>query len=134
MQASLVVDMPAMGERRVRALAPPRTDGYGWYPLALALEYKAFSGGLLVQTGAGETTQISSRAVRLRVSKDLPALVDELELAIAWPVALDGVTPLRWIVKVKPAWRAPGWVYGCIASHEFRTAGTRNRLAMAACG
>jgi hypothetical protein len=88
----------------------------------------------LVQTGAGETIEISSRALRLHIPDGLPPEVAELDLAIAWPVPLGGVTPLQWTVKAKPAWRAPGWIFVCIASHEFRTAGTRARLAMSACG
>ncbi len=122
------------GERRVRATAPARSYTRIWYPMTLVFQYRASFGGRLVHTGVGETAEICSRAVRLRVPKELPSQVDELELSIAWPVPLGGVTPLQWIVKARPVWRAPGWVFVCIANHELRTAGSRNRLAMAACG
>jgi hypothetical protein len=79
----------------------------------------------------GETIDISSRAVRLRVPTEFPARVEELNLAIAWPVALEGGKSLQWTVKARPAWRAPGWIVACIVSHEFRTAHS-NRMAMAA--
>ena len=127
-------DSRTSGERRVRATAPARSYARTWYPMTLVFQYRAFSGDRLVHTGVGETVEICSRAVRLRVPKDLPTQVEELELAIAWPVPLGGVTPLQWIVKAKPVWRAPGWVFVCIASHELRTASTRKLLAMAACG
>ncbi|MGB7758487.1 MAG: hypothetical protein WBL61_01585 [Bryobacteraceae bacterium] len=105
-----------------------------WYPVKLEFRYRAYVGGRLVQTGAGETTEISTHALRLRIPKELPAQVAELDLAIAWPAPLDGVTPLQWTVKAKPAWRAPGWIIVCIVSHEFRTAGARARQLLAACG
>ena len=87
-----------------------------------------------MQTGVGETIEISSRALRLRTQEELPSRVAELDLAIVWPVALGGVTALRWTVKAKPAWRAPGWMFVCISSYEFRTAGARGRQLMTACG
>jgi len=105
-----------------------------WYPIHLMFQYRAYAEGRLVQTGVGETIEISSRALRLRIPQELPAKAEELDLAIAWPVPLDGITPLQWTVKAKPAWRAPGWIFVCISSHEFRTAGARGRQLMTACG
>lgn len=105
-----------------------------WYPLKLVFQYGAYSDDRLVQTGVGETIEISSRALRLRISSELPPDVGRLDLAVAWPVPLDGVTPLQWTIKAKPAWRAPGWIFVCITSHEFRTAGARGRQLMSACG
>jgi len=105
-----------------------------WYPIHLMFQYRAYAEGRLVQTGVGETIEISSRALRLLIPQELPAKAEELDLAIAWPVTLGGVTHLQWTVKAKAAWRAPGWIFVCIASHEFRTAGARNRQVMVACG
>jgi len=98
-----------------------------WYPIKLVFEYRAYSGDRLVQTGAGETIEISAHALRLHIPRELPPQTGALDLSIAWPVALDGVTPLQWSVKAKPAWRAPGWIFVCIASHEFRIARARGR-------
>ena len=134
MDAIHVIGMHPTGERRVRTAPPPKSEGCGWYPIALAFHYQAYAGGVEVHRGTGETTEISSRAMRLRVPIDLPGLVEEVELAIVWPVALNGVTPLQWMVKARPVWRAPGCMFVCIATQELRTAGSRNRLAMAACG
>ncbi len=100
----------------------------------LKFQYRAYSGERLVHTGVGETIEISSRALRLHIPAELPPQVAALDLAIAWPVLLNGVTPLQWIVKAKPAWRSPGWIFVCIASHEFRTASARSRQLVAACG
>jgi hypothetical protein len=127
-------DRPVIGGQSVRPLVSPNISVGRWYPIKLVFQYRAYLGDRLVQTGAGETIEISSRALRLRMPKELPAQVAELDLAVAWPVALDGVTPLQWTMKAKPAWRAPGWIFVCIVSHEFRTAGARARQLMAACG
>jgi len=134
MDASCVVDRLARGVRRVHVPAPPKADTGGWYPIALEFRYRAFRCGTPVHSGDGETAEISSHAVRIRIPTDLPERVDDLELAITWPVALNGVTPLRWMVKVKPIWSAPGWMFASIVSHELRTAGGRGGMAMAACG
>ena len=122
------------GGQRVRPRVPPNLSVGRWYPIKLGFQYRAYADDRLVQTGVGETIEISARALRLRISGELPSQVAELDIAIAWPVPLDGVTPLQWTVKAKPAWRVPGWIFVCIASHEFRTAGARSRQLMAACG
>jgi hypothetical protein len=134
MDASCVVDRIARGVRRVHVPAPPKAEAGGWYPIALEFRYRAFWCGNLVHSGEGETVEISSHAVRLRVPMDLPPRVDDLELAIAWPVALNGVTSLRWMVKAKPAWNTPGWIFASIVSHELRTARSHGGIAIVACG
>ena len=127
-------DRPVIGGQSVR-LRVSRSSSVGrWYPIRLVLQYRAYSEDRLLQSGAGETLEISSRALRIRIAEELPSQVVELDLAIAWPVPLNGVTPLQWTIKAKPAWRTAGWIFVCIASHEFRTAGARNRQLMAACG
>jgi len=127
-------DWPTASGQSVRLRVSPNASVSRWYPIELVFQYRAYSDDRLVQTGAGETIEISSRALRLRIPEELPVQVAELDLAIAWPAALGGVTPLQWSVKAKPAWRAQGWIFVCIASHEFRTAGARGRQFMAACG
>jgi len=123
-----------IGLKSTRLAASPNISVGRWYPIALVFEYRAYSDERLVQSGAGQTIEISSRGLRLRIPEEIPSEITEVQLAIAWPVLLNGVTPLQWSVKAHPAWRAPGWIFVCIASHEFRTAGGRSRLAMAACG
>ena len=127
-------DRPVGGGQNVRPRVSPNISVGRWYPIKLVFQYRAYADGRLVQAGVGETIEISSRALRLHIPEELPAHAAELDLAIAWPVPLDGVTPLQWTIKAKPAWRAPGWIFVCIASHELRTAGTRARQLMAACG
>jgi hypothetical protein len=105
-----------------------------WYPIALVFQFRAYADDRHVQSGAGETIEISSRGLRLRIREEILPQVNELQLAIAWPAMLDGVTPLQWSVRAKPAWRANGWLFVCISSHEFRTAGARSRQVTAACG
>jgi len=127
-------ERPAITHKSTR-FAVSRDISVGkWYPIALVFQYRAYSDERLVQSGVGETIEISSRGLRLRIPEELPAQLTEMQLAIAWPVLLNGVTPLQWSVKARPAWRAPGWIFVCIASHEFRTAGVRSRQTMAACG
>ena len=134
MSLSATTDRPPTSDQRSRPVFPQKISVGRWYPIVLKFQYRAYSIDRLVHTGAGETIEISSRALRLRIPEDLPAQVAELDLAIAWPVPLNGVTPLQWIVKAKPVWRSPGWIFVGIASHEFRTAGARARPAMTACG
>jgi hypothetical protein len=137
----LTMSMSGMNERPVSAVgqsvrprALPNVSMGKWYPIKLAFQYRAYSDGRLVQTGTGETIEISTRALRVRIPEELPARAAELDLAIAWPVPLDGVIPLLWAVRAKPAWRAPGWIFVCVASQELRTGGARGRQLLAACG
>jgi len=118
----------------VRSRMSPNVSMGKWYPIKLAFQYRAYSQDRVMQAGTGETIEVSTRALRIRIPEELPPQAVELDLAIAWPAPLHGVTPLLWSVKAKPAWRAPGWIFVCIASHEFRTAGARGRQLMAACG
>lgn len=127
------------GDRAVRKYTgtppdPPKASVSRWYPIALVFQYKAYSAAHLVQSGVGETIEIGSRGLRLGIPDELAPQITEMHLSIAWPAMLNGVTPLQWYVRAKPAWRAPGWLFVCIVSHEFRTAGVRSRQVMAACG
>jgi hypothetical protein len=56
-----------------------------------------------------------------------------LDLAIDWPVPRIGVTPLQRTIRAKLARLAPGWIFVCIATREFRTAVARGRQLMDAC-
>ena len=105
-----------------------------WYPIELGFQYRAFAEDHPVQAGTGRTVEISSRALRIRLDDELPPQVSALQLAIAWPATLEGGTPLQWVVRGKPAWRATGWIFVCMTGHEFRTASVRARQAATACG
>jgi hypothetical protein len=134
MSVSGTIDQTGISGRTVRPRVVPNISVGRWYPIKLVFQYRAYAHDRMVQTGAGETIEISSRALRLHISNELPPEVDQLDLSIAWPVPLGGVTPLQWTIKAKPAWRAAGWVFVCINSHEFRTASARSRQLMSACG
>jgi len=91
--------------QRAECSAPGVSECFGKQVVSnqAGVQYRAYSDDRLVQTGAGETIEISSRALRLRIPEELPVQVAELDLAIAWPAAaLGGVTPLQWSLKRNP--------------------------------
>lgn len=88
------------------------------YPVRLDLRYKIIRDGKPVHHGTGRTRQLSS--TELIFSADHPLPIGTVEVAIDWPIWLDGICPLQLIVF--------GHVIGSdqavsvkIVRHEFRT-------------
>ena len=107
------------GERR----AKPR------YDLHLPLRYKVLSGGGLAE-GSGITRNLSSGGVAFEPSGEVQPGA-HVELAIQWPVALEGGVPLKLVAHGQVAWYAGGVAAVCVKRCHFRT--QRKAAASAGC-
>ena len=74
------------GERRLRQR----------FTLRLPVEYKVL-GGAIPLSGCGMTLDLSSSGIAFEVDEDLQPGC-KVELAVQWPVPLDGGTPLKLII------------------------------------
>ncbi len=100
-----------------------------YYPIRLALAYSAFRNGAVVQRGNGETVEISSTRVRLTSVDVLDRGITDIQLSVAWPVALEDGTPLQFVVRGRPAWDGEQLAAVVVSSYEFRTAARRPVIA-----
>ena len=67
------------------------------YPLRLKVHYKLLHQGMVTQTGSGRTVNISTHGVLFEADPPLPER-GEIVLEMAWPVLLDGVRRLKFVV------------------------------------
>jgi hypothetical protein len=113
----------------VAADALPETDGsnkrtHQRYPIALDLEYKVLYRGRIESLGSGRTVNMSSGGILIDVS-DMMRHGRVIELVVNWPFLLEGVCPLKLIVRGRIV-RTDGRAVAVKAKHhEFRTAGIR---------
>ena len=64
------------------------------YPLSLQVKYKVTQRGKVVSTGTGQTVDMTSSAVAFVA--EIPIREGtSLELALSWPVLLDGACPMQ---------------------------------------
>ena len=94
------------------------------YPIALDVKYK-LSRGRTARFGNGTTRNLSSRGVLFMADDALPA-GSPVELTLNWPVLLEGVCPLKLVLRglvVRSDWRG---VAVRTRDHEFRVAGIRS--------
>ncbi len=105
------------GERRIK----PR------YKLHLPLSYNVLD-SVFVRQGFGWTRNLSSGGIAFETPEDLPSGA-RLELAIEWPVALGGSTPLKLVVQGHVVWSGRGLVALYFKRCQFRT---RRRAAASA--
>jgi len=96
-----------------------------YYPLKLAFSYTAYCDGHVVQRGTGETAEISSSGVRVKTAESVDENVNQMRLAIAWPVALDDGTKLQLVVQGPVAHAAATLMEVTFWQYEFRTAARR---------
>ena len=95
-----------------------------YYPVMLAFTYTAYREGTVIKRGTGETTEMSSFAVRARFAEPIPAEVTDLTLSVVWPATLGDGTNLQFVIEGRPSWEGARmevrfWRY------EFRTAPRR---------
>ena len=91
------------------------------YPLRLPLNYKVLK-KVGATAGAGATRNLSGNGVAFEVLETLqPGAY--VELAIHWPVALDGSIPLKLVVVGCVAWNQGGLAAVRIRRFQFRTQG-----------
>lgn len=92
------------------------------YALQLDLKWKLVRRRRVLETGTGNTLDLSSSGILLDAGRPLPAGLN-LELSVAWPVLLHNVAPLKLVVSGRIV-RTEGRLCAIqMAQHEFRTAG-----------
>jgi len=85
----------------------------------LPLQYQILAGNGELP-GSGRTRNLSSSGVAFEVEGELQ-IGAYVELAIQWPVALDGNVPLKLVVRGEVVWNVGGWAAIRTTRCEFRT-------------
>jgi hypothetical protein len=94
------------------------------YPIELEMEYRLLGKGQADHLGSGKTRNISSGGV-LFEAPGLPPAGSSIELMLSWPFLLEGVCPLRLVMRGRIVRSDLHGVAIQSNYHEFRTAGTR---------
>jgi hypothetical protein len=114
--------MKRLSERRVRlpkSLSQERRASKR-YPLALEVRYTRSQRRGLPETGSGRIIDLSSSGLRFTTERPLlPGL--RLDVAIDWPVLLDGGVKLQLIATGVVVWTNGPETALRIDRHEFRT-------------
>lgn len=115
--------------RRPRCLVMARAGTR--FPLALDVRYAAKSGKHLT-VGSGRTSNLSSYGLTFAAARPLSA-GQSLEVAVDWPVLLDGHVRMQLIVWGRVVRTSGTATEVTIHRHEFRTRSEALKAA-AACG
>jgi hypothetical protein len=94
------------------------------YPIELEVEYRLLAKGQSEYLGSGKTRNISSAGVLFEVLGSRPAS-GPIELMLSWPFLLEGVCPLKLVMKGRIVRSDVRGVAIQSSYHEFRTAGSR---------
>jgi hypothetical protein len=116
---------PTPGLVRVASTAEPqRSDPrlHRRYPITLDVQYKLLNKDRKKRFGFARTLNMSSVGVLLAADDSLPAS-SLIELAINWPFLLNGVCPLRLVMRGRIVRSDSNGVAIQVWHHEFRTAG-----------
>ena len=92
------------------------------YPILLDLRWKLIHRKRILDTGEGNTLDLSSAGVRFESGRTLPVGLN-VELAISWPVLLRGITPTQLVVHGRIVRSQGGQIAVRMVQHEFRTVG-----------
>jgi PilZ domain len=93
------------------------------YQLQLDLRWKLIRRRRVLDTGTGQTVDVSSGGICFDAGRHLPEGLN-VELSISWPVLLHNVAPMQ-LVAIGKIVRCNGRQVAIqTAQHEFRTAGT----------
>lgn len=90
------------------------------YSLRLDVEYKLLNDGHVLRLGSGRTTNISSAGLFFETNDLLP-IRNPIEVAIDWPILLDGSCRLKMIVHGSVLRSDRRGTAVDISRHEFRT-------------
>lgn len=108
-------------ERRVGIGAiPGDRRGARRYDIRLSFRWKLFRRRKLLDSGEGQTLDISSGGMLIETGKPLPVGL-QLELSVSWPVLLHNVSPLQLALSGRVVRSEGGQTAIRIARHEFRT-------------
>ena len=112
--------------RLVRLLDAQRADprAHRRYPILLDVDYKILSHGRVDRMGTGKTLNVSSGGACFECVDALP-VEGSIELVINWPFLLEGVCPLKLIMRGRIVRIEGHRVAVRVLHHEFRTAGVR---------
>jgi len=92
------------------------------YPLHLDCRWKLIRRRRVLETGVGNTVDLSSGGLQFDAGRHLPEGLN-VEVSISWPVLLHSVAPLQLVVSGRIV-RARGRMVAVrTVQHEFRTAG-----------
>lgn len=94
-----------------------------WYPIRLEVEYRLLNARPVVRAGFGRTRNISRCGVLFETNDTLPPPSAEVEVLIQWPFLLDGVCPLRLVIRGHVVRTDGKTVAVRIKRHVFRTRG-----------
>jgi hypothetical protein len=118
------------GERRVRLPEPLGADrrAHIRYPICLDLRYTVQERRKPSATGNGRAVDLSSSGLRFTTDRPLES-GKKVELAISWPLALDGGVQLQLVARGEIVWSKENEVAVHIQRHEFRTRGAGLKFA-----
>ena len=94
------------------------------FPIELEVEYRLLTKGRSQPRGAGKTRNISSGGVLFEALGSAPQ-GSSIELMLSWPFLLEGVCPLRLVMRGRIVRSDMRGVAIQSNYHEFRTAGSR---------
>jgi len=94
------------------------------YEISLSVDYKLLSQGRVKCQGSGQTLNLSTGGVCFQCVDPLPAH-SSIELMMEWPFLLEGVCPLRLVMRGRIVRIDGQRIAVRTQRHEFRTAGPR---------
>lgn len=100
------------------------------FPIVRDVRYRVLNGRDFVETGGGETVNMSSSGILFTTEHDLQE-GRRLELSVSWPARLDDKCQLKLVAKGRVVRAEEGKVAMTIEKYEFRTRGTQNTLVSA---
>lgn len=116
--------MEHASERRVRLPNDPNPERRAStrFPLALEVRYTVSGRRALRETGSGRTIDLSSSGLRFATQGPLEPAI-KLDVAIDWPVLLNGGVQLQLVAKGEVVWSSGTETALRIQRHELRTRG-----------
>lgn len=94
------------------------------YRITLDVEYKLLKRGRVVTLGSGKTVNISRGGVLIDATGTLfPG--SRVEVMVHWPFLLEGVCPLKLVMRGRVVRSVGTSIAVQTSHHEFRTAGGR---------
>jgi hypothetical protein len=121
--------------RVVRLLDGRRVDprAHRRYEISLSVDYRLLSKGRAERQGSGQILNLSTGGLCFRCADPLPA-DSSIELMMDWPFLLEGVCPLRLVMRGRIVRIDGRRVAVCAQHHEFRTVGARTLRVVPAAG
>ncbi len=114
----------AAGKIKSVAAYRPEQRSHQRYPITFELDYRLLHRGRVERQGSGRTINIGSGGVLVETDDNLP-IGRSIELMINWPFLLEGVCPLKLVMRGRIVRSDGQGIAVKIRHHEFRTAGAR---------